>query len=477
MLFNSLEFAFFLPIVFVLYWFILNRNLRLQNFFLLAASYFFYGWWDWRFLGLIFFSSSIDYAVGLLISNTADSRKRKSYLVATLTVNLVILGFFKYFNFFAQSFQALLAVFGIEASFTSLNIILPVGISFYTFQSMGYAIDVYRKDIEASKDTISFLAFVSFFPHMVAGPIMRAKKLLPQFYKSRIFNYEYAVSGLQFLLLGFFKKVVIADNAAKLADTVFNNPSGHSGWSAAAGVIFFTVQIYCDFSGYSDMAVGIARLLGFDLMQNFRTPYFSLSIRAFWQRWHIALSTWFKDYVYIPLGGNRVGEAKRYVNLFVTFLISGLWHGANYTFLVWGAMHGIFMIVEDLISAHSKLKLPNFFRWLITFCLVSFAWIFFRAKSVNDAAELIGNLFNPGSLVAFKDLLLAVYASHQFVLILAACMILLFIIELQLSCITPDVWMTKLPKPLRISLYYLLLFLIVFMGLSDLSPNFIYFNF
>lgn len=477
MLFNSLEFAFFLPIVFVLYWFVLNRNLRLQNFFLLAASYFFYGWWDWRFLGLIFFSSSIDYTVGLLLSNTEDSRKRKMYLTATLIVNLVILGFFKYFNFFAQSFQALLAAFGVEAGFTTLNIILPVGISFYTFQSMGYAIDVYRKDIKASKDVISFLAFVSFFPHMVAGPIMRAKNLLPQFYKPRYFDYEYAVSGLQFLLLGFFKKVVIADNAAKLADTVFNTPSEFSGWSAAAGVLFFTIQIYCDFSGYSDMAVGIARLLGFDLMQNFRTPYLSLSIRAFWQRWHIALSTWFRDYLYIPLGGNRVVEAKRYFNLFVTFLISGLWHGANYTFLVWGALHSIFMIVEDFISAHSKLKLPIFFRWLITFCLVSFAWIFFRAKSMYDATELIGNLFSPGSLKAFKDLLLAVYASHRFVVMLAGSVVLLLVMELQLSGVTPDSWMAKLPKPLRISFYYLLLLLVVFMGLSDLSPNFIYFNF
>ncbi len=477
MLFNSLEFAFFLPIVFVLYWFVLNRNLRLQNLFLLVASYFFYGWWDWRFLFLIFFSSIIDYSVGLLLSITEDAKKRKLLLAATLCVNLIILGFFKYFNFFAASLQSALAVLGIEAGFTTLNILLPVGISFYTFQSMGYAIDVYRKDIEACKDVVSFLAFVSFFPHMVAGPIMRANKLLPQFYVPRMFSYGYAVSGLQLLLFGLFKKVVIADNAAKLADVVFNSPAEHSGLSVIAGVLFFTIQIYCDFSGYSDMAVGIARLLGFDLMQNFRTPYFATSIREFWQRWHIALSTWFRDYVYIPLGGNRVTEPRKYFNLFITFLISGLWHGANYTFIIWGAMHGFFLIAEDYFASRVQFKFPSLVRWITTFVIVAFAWIFFRAKTSKDATLLIMNIGNQWSVNDLTVLFNEVYKSVTVVAILSVALALLFAVESRLSLLTPDEWLASLTKPMRISFYYLLLVLIVFMGLNDSSPNFIYFNF
>lgn len=477
MVFNSLAFAIFLPVVFILYWWLFQRNLKWQNLFLLTASYFFYGWWDWRFLGLIFFSSSIDFAVGRLLCRTEEEQKRKLFLGLALTVNLLILGFFKYYNFFAESLLFSFSQFGVDLHLSTLNILLPIGISFYTFQSMGYAIDVYRKDIEASRDYVSFLAFVSFFPHMVAGPIMRAKNLLPQFYVPRKFDYAVAVSGMRLILFGLFKKVVIADNVAKFADEVFNHPVEHSGLVVIVGVLAFAIQIYCDFAGYSEMAVGIARLLGFDLIQNFRTPYFSTSLREFWQRWHIALSTWFRDYVYIPLGGNRVNEGRKYYNLFITFLISGFWHGANYTFLVWGALHGAILVVEEFIGRRTTFRLPIFFRWLITFSIVCFAWIFFRAANWNDALQIIQQLHGDWSLYSLRQVAEIVYASNTLPFILCLTVAAFFIVEMNFATKMADAWLSGKAPAVRYGFYMVCMLLILLLGINDNAPNFIYFKF
>ena len=300
MLFNSFEFALFLPIVFILYWFVLNRNLKVQNLLLLAGSYLFYGWWDWRFLSLIVFSSFVDYGVGLQLHKSDEALTRKNWLAVSMITNLGLLGFFKYYNFFADSFAEAVARFGIHPSPYTLNIILPVGISFITFQTMSYTIDIYRRQLEPTRDLISFFAFVSFFPQLVAGPIERASNLLPQFYKKRKFSYDQGVNALHLIALGLFKKIVIADRLAIYVNQVYDNPAGYSSFALIIATIFFAIQIYCDFSGYSDIAIGTARLLGFDLMTNFNRPYLADSFSDFWRRWHISLSSWFRDYLYIP---------------------------------------------------------------------------------------------------------------------------------------------------------------------------------
>ena len=344
MLFNSFTFVIFLPTVFLLYWFVFNKNLKLQNFFLLIVSYIFYGWWDWRFLSLIFISSMVDYIVGLSIYKTDDSSKRKRLLLISMFVNLGFLGFFKYYNFFADSLIDLFSNFSISLHPRTLNIILPVGISFYTFQTMSYTLDIYRKKMEPTNDIIAFFAFVSFFPQLVAGPIERAKNLLPQFMKKRKFDYETATDGLRQILWGLLKKIIIADSCAHVVDYIFANYQFYNGSVLLMGVIFFAFQIYGDFSGYSDIAIGSAKLFGFDLMRNFAYPYFSRNIAEFWRRWHISLSTWFRDYVYIPLGGSYVNKWKRIRNIIITFTVSGFWHGANWTFIFWGFLNGIYYI-------------------------------------------------------------------------------------------------------------------------------------
>ena len=344
MLFNSIDFAVFLPIVFILYWFVTNKNLRLQNFLIVVASYFFYGWWDWRFLSLILFSTLVDYIVGFRLEIEERQFKRKLLLWTSILVNLGFLGFFKYYNFFLDNFIASFSLLGLEFKANSLNIILPVGISFYTFQTLSYSIDVYRRKLKPTKDFIAFSAFVSFFPQLVAGPIERAENLLPQFYKIRIFDYSKAVDGMRQILWGLFKKMVIADNAAEIANQIFNNSADYSGSTLLLGALFFTFQIYGDFSGYSDIAIGTARLFGFDLMRNFNFPYFSRDIAEFWRRWHISLSTWFRDYLYIPLGGSRGSRLMIIRNTFIIFIVSGFWHGANWTFIVWGALHAIYFL-------------------------------------------------------------------------------------------------------------------------------------
>src|SRR6056297_941955 len=332
MLFNSLVFFLFLSIVFVLYWLFRNQ-LKLQNIIVLISSYIFYGWWDWRFLSLIVISSLADYFIGLWLDRSEKKTKRKLLLALSIVVNIGILGFFKYFNFFIDSAAGFLNQFGFQANPTSLQIILPVGISFYTFQTLSYSIDIYRRQIEPTKNIIAFFAFVSFFPQLVAGPIERARNLVPQFLKKRTFDPVNAGDGIRQMLWGFFKKIVIADNAAVYANEIFTNYSDHTGGTLLLGAVLFGFQIYGDFSGYSDIAIGTARLFGFDLMRNFAYPYFSRDIAEFWRRWHISLSTWFRDYIYIPLGGSRGGTLMKIRNTFIIFVISGFWHGANWTFI------------------------------------------------------------------------------------------------------------------------------------------------
>jgi D-alanyl-lipoteichoic acid acyltransferase DltB (MBOAT superfamily) len=405
MLFNSLDFAVFFSIVFVLYWFCTAKNLKLQNLLIVVSSYVFYGWWDWRFLSLIFLSTLEDYFVALKISKTIDERKRKILLFISIAVNIGFLGFFKYYNFFIENFIAAFTLFGIKSNISSLNIILPVGISFYTFQTMSYTIDVYKKKLEPTKDFISFAAFVAFFPQLVAGPIERAANLLPQFHVKRSFDYANAVSGLRQILWGLFKKIVIADNCAVYANYVFGNHNYTGGITLFLGAVFFSFQIYGDFSGYSDIAIGTGKLLGFKLMHNFNFPYFSRDIAEFWRRWHISLTTWFRDYIYIPLGGSRVSKGKVVRNTFIIFLISGLWHGANWTFILWGIFHAVLFMPLILLGknrnymntvAEGKL-LPNIneiFQMGSTFLLVLIGWILFRSESIWQAIEYLREMVN-----------------------------------------------------------------------------------
>jgi len=407
MLFNSIEFLCFLPVCFILYWFVFKESIQLQNLFVLIASYFFYGWWDYRFLGLILFSTLVDYGVGLQLSKTTKGTPRKWLLGLSLTVNLGLLGFFKYYNFFIDSWVTAWGQLGVEMHQSTLYIILPVGISFYTFQTLSYTIDVYRNQLKPTSNIINFAAYVAFFPQLVAGPIERAKQLLPQFSRKRIFNEEQAISGLHLILWGLFKKVVIADSCATYVNAIFDNYQEHNSLTLLLGAVYFAFQIYGDFSGYSDIAIGTARLFGFDLMRNFKYPYFSRDIAEFWRRWHISLSTWFRDYLYIPLGGSRGSRGQQLRNVFIIFLVSGFWHGANWTFIVWGALHAIFFIPLLLLNSNRKYlgevapyhHLPSIKEGLamtITFFMTTIAWIFFRADTVGDATNYIVRLFSEG---------------------------------------------------------------------------------
>jgi alginate O-acetyltransferase complex protein AlgI len=398
MLFNSLEFLIFLPTVFLLYWFVFQKNLRVQNLLLLISSYVFYGWWDYRFLSLIFLSTVVDYFVGLKIYNCSDKKTKKSYLWISILFNLGLLGFFKYFNFFIDSWIDLLGTFGYEHQSTwTLNVILPVGISFYTFQTMSYSLDIYFKKLKPTKDFISFASFVSFFPQLVAGPIERASNLLPQILKNRVFKYEQGVQGLRLILWGMFKKIVIADSLGWRVDYTFDNYHVLDGGSLILGLIYFSFQIYCDFSGYSDIAIGTSKLFGFELMSNFKFPYFSRDIGEFWRRWHISLSTWFRDYLYIPLGGSKGGKWFSIRNIFIIFIISGFWHGANWTFIAWGMIHAMLYIPLFLIGKNRKYittvvagerwfpSLIELFQIGVTFFLTMIAWVFFRSENISSA--------------------------------------------------------------------------------------------
>ena len=408
MIFNSLDFAVFLPIVFTLYW-LSNKSIKIQNLLIVLSSYLFYGWWDWRFLFLVLFSTIIDYSIGVSLLTEENKNKRKILLWLSIIVNLGFLGFFKYYNFFLDNFITAFSLFGSEIKSNTLNIILPVGISFYTFQTLSYTIDIYRKNLEPTKDFIAFSAFVSFFPQLVAGPIERATNLLPQFHEKRSFDYEKATDGMRQILWGLFKKIVIADNCAQYANLIFNNSNEYSGSTLALGALFFTFQIYGDFSGYSDIAIGTSRLFGFDLKRNFSYPYFSRDIAEFWRRWHISLSTWFRDYLYIPLGGSRGSLLSKVRNTFIIFIVSGFWHGANWTFIVWGALNAIYFLPLLLtkknrnnlrIVAEGK-SLPTFKEFLsivLTFSSTVLAWIFFRAENIGHATSYISQIFSESLL-------------------------------------------------------------------------------
>lgn len=482
MLFNSIDFAIFLPIVFFLYWFVTGKNLRLQNILLVVASYVFYGWWDWRFLILIFFTSTMDFTISRQLANTDSLRARKLLLSGSIIIDLGILGFFKYFNFFADNFIAAFRFFGNEIQAHSLQIILPVGISFYTFQSLSYTIDVYRRKLEPTSNLIDFLAFVSFFPQLVAGPIERATNLLPQFYRRREFEYTKAVDGMRQMLWGLFKKIVIADNCARFANQIFSNSSSLSGSTLVLGVLFFTFQIYGDFSGYSDIAVGTARLFGFSLMRNFAYPYFSRDIAEFWRRWHISLSTWFRDYLYIPLGGSRGGGWKTIRNTFIIFVVSGFWHGANWTFVIWGALNALYFLPLSLAHTNRKhldivavdRRLPSIreVREMgTTFLLTVFAWIFFRAENIGHALSYIRGIF---SISLFS---IPLFEGRRRALITAVLVILFLCVEWlgRRDQFAIEKLLNGMPRLLRWLVYYGIIVLIWQFGIKE--QTFIYFQF
>ena len=482
MLFNSIDFAIFLPIIFILYWFVTNKNLKLQNLLIVVASYIFYGWWDWRFLSLIIFSTIVDYSIGLLLSKQENQTKRKILLWTSILVNLGFLGFFKYYDFFLDNFITAFSFFGTEINANSLNIILPVGISFYTFQTLSYTIDVYKRKLEPTKDFIAFSAFVSFFPQLVAGPIERATSLLPQFYTKRHFDYSKAVDGMRQILWGLFKKIVIADNCAQYANIIFNNSSEYSGSTLVLGAVFFTFQIYGDFSGYSDIAIGTSRLFGFNLKQNFAFPYFSRDIAEFWRRWHISLSTWFRDYLYIPLGGSRGGTWNKIRNIFIIFLVSGFWHGANWTFIIWGALNALYFLpifitnnnrnnIDTVAKGKYLPSVREFLLMSLTFGLTVFAWIFFRAENISHAFSYISEIFS-NTLFTYptydKD------DSKKTIFILLFIFIIIEWIGREKQFAIQQLGL-KWVWPLRLTMYFIILIIIFWFGGSE--QQFIYFQF
>jgi len=484
MLFNSISFVIFLPLVFICYWSLNKKSPKVQNLFLLIASYYFYACWDYRFLFLLIFSTSLDYFTALKISNTQNKNQRKFWFWTSISINLCFLGIFKYFDFFSTSFTEAASHWGFQTNPYTLNIILPVGISFYTFHGISYIIDIYKDRISAEKNIIDYSLFVSFFPLLVAGPIERATHLLPQIKQKRTFDYVKAVDGLKQILWGLFKKIVIADNCAEYANIIFNNSENYPGSMLFIGAIFFTIQIYGDFSGYSDIALGSARLLGIELLRNFSFPYFSRDIAEFWRRWHISLSSWFRDYIYIPLGGNKGSLWKKIRNTFVIFIISGLWHGANWTFIVWGILNAIYFLPLLLsntnrihldVVAQGKI-LPSFIeilKMLTTFILTVFAWIFFRSENIKQAFEIITEIFSP-SLFQYPSMS-AIELSYTVLILLFFFFITEWIgregqfaiqqINLKFNCF------------FRWSFYSILIIFIYYYAFMDNNKQFIYFQF
>ena len=410
MVFNSIEYALFFPLVFALYWFVFNKSVKVQNLFIVIVSYIFYGWWDWRFLFLIAFTSFCSWMSGLLIQKySQQGKKAKAVSTANIVLNLAILGVFKYYDFFATSFAHVFL--GGKTEGLLLNIVLPVGISFYTFQALSYSIDVYKGKIEPTKDIVEFFAYVSFFPQLVAGPIERATNLLPQFQRPRIFNVDMAVDGSRQILWGLFKKMAVADKCAVFVNEIFSTYQSQPGSNLLLGAIMFAFQIYGDFSGYSDIAIGTSKLFGIKLMRNFNVPYFSRDIAEFWRRWHISLTTWFRDYIYIPLGGSRCSKAKIVRNTFIIFLVSGLWHGANWTFIAWGAYHAVLFLPLILLGKNRKFKevvasdklfpsVGEVFRILMTFLIVVIGWVIFRAESIGQAWDYLCGMWQWDTLRA-----------------------------------------------------------------------------
>jgi len=482
MLFNSLNFAVFVLLVFALYWFVASKNLRVQNLLLLVSSYFFYACWDWRFLFLLIFSTLLDYFTGIKMEEAKSLAFKKMWFWISIIINLGFLGVFKYYNFFASSFTEAVSQLGWQVHPWTLSIILPVGISFYTFHGLSYVIDIYKNRIKAERNFVDYSVFVSFFPLLVAGPIERATHLLPQIKQKRTFDYLKAVDGLKQILWGLFKKVVIADQCAEYANIIFDNPEAYSGSSHVLGAIFFTFQIYGDFSGYSDIALGTARLFGIELLRNFAFPYFSRDIAEFWRRWHISLSSWFRDYLYIPLGGSKGGLWMKIRNTLIIFLVSGFWHGANWTFIIWGLLNALYIMPSIIfktnrnnleIVAKGKMfpNLKELLSILLTFSLTVFAWIFFRANTLTHAKNYITGIFSK-SLFAVPD-----YPGFKKSLAVMLMVMLFILIEWKgrteqyaLAGIA-----TQKHKTVRYALYYALTIVIfIFAGKNQ---QFIYFQF
>jgi D-alanyl-lipoteichoic acid acyltransferase DltB (MBOAT superfamily) len=478
MLFNSIHFAIFLPIVFILYWFVSKGHVRIQNGILLVSSYFFYANWDWRFLFLLIFSTLLDYFTGIKMSDAKHQATKKFWFWLSIFVNLGFLVVFKYFNFFTESLSRAFDKLGLHLNPWTLKVILPVGISFYTFHGLSYVIDIYKGRIKAEKNFIDYAVFVSFFPLLVAGPIERATHLLPQIQKKRIFDFTKAADGLRQILWGLCKKVIIADQCAVWANQIFNDSMSYSGSTLVLGAVFFTFQIYADFSGYSDIALGTARLFGIELLRNFAFPYFSRDIAEFWRRWHISLSSWFRDYLYIPLGGSKGGTLTKIRNTFIIFLISGFWHGANWTFIIWGLLNAFYILPSIVfntnrhhldIVANGKI-IPTFKEVLamgITFSLTVLAWIFFRAESVSHAIHYLSKIFSK-SLFTFPS----VWPVELFVFLLLFVVIEWLGREDQYAL---EKRLTHLPRVLRWTIYYVLVFAIFYFAGSD--QQFIYFQF
>lgn len=467
MIFNTIEFVVFLLVVFILHWRFFSKSSTNQNILLLIAGYFFYSWWSWKFLFLFIGTSLVDFYAARKIEQHEDVKKRKLYLSFSLSGNLLVLGFFKYYNFFVTEFANL---FGMNPGNLTLNIILPLGISFYTFQAMAYTIDVYRKTTKAETNLLTYLLYSSFFPQMLSGPIERANRLMGQFRVKREFNYTQATKGLELMLFGYLKKVVLADNLAVIADRGFSVPNNYHGWDVAIAVLCFTFQIYCDFSGYTDIARGVARLFGFELIKNFNNPYFAENINDFWRRRHISLSTWFRDYLYIPLGGNKKGKARTSFNIILVFAVSGLWHGASRTFLAWGLYHGVLSALNRLLNL--KIEFPKPIKIFTTFLIVAFGLIFFRAATMPDAYKVIGNLFSPGgNLSIFSGIL-----NLKLVLLFSTLFIVLILERINEK--KPEMFKNLFRKKLfKYSAYYYAIALIVLLGVYNNAPNFIYFQF
>lgn len=485
MLFNSVDFALFLPLMLVLYWSIPKKHLKWQNSLIAAGSYFFYGWWDWRFLALILLSSVVDFSLALALDRQENAFRRKLLLWTSIGVNLGVLGFFKYFNFFLDNFLSAYSLLGADIQANSLNIILPVGISFYTFQTLSYTIDVYKRKLKPTSDFISFTAFVSFFPQLVAGPIERATHLLPQFARSRTFEYHKAVDGLRQILWGLFKKVMVADNCAEFANHIFNNSGDYSGSTLVLGALFFTFQIYGDFSGYSDIAIGTARLFGFDLKRNFAFPYFSRDIAEFWRRWHISLSTWFRDYLYIPLGGSRGGRGMQIRNTMIIFIVSGFWHGANWTFIIWGALNALYflpLLLRKKNRTNMEIVAPGRFfpsfrdatKILSTFGLTVLAWVFFRAENVSHAFSYLAEIFSP-SLFSIPSIVGGIAQSLPTLALVLVMLLAEWLQRDQEHVLAWNNW--RFYKPAKWALKLAMVELILLESLASTSQEFIYFDF
>lgn len=474
MLFNSLSYVIFLPIVFTIYW-MLPQKLKWPL--LLVASYYFYMSWNVKYMILILFTTAVSYGAAILLEKTDNKSVKKKIVGGAVILCLLVLFFFKYFNFVSGSISAFLQIFAIQLHPVTLKLLLPVGISFYTFQTLSYVIDVYKGEIKAEKNFGIYATFVSFFPQLVAGPIERTSNLLPQIKKEHKFNEEKAINGAKLMLWGYFKKLVIADNVAQYVDTVYGNLSGYQGVDLMIVVFLFTIQIYCDFSGYSDIAVGTAKLLDIDLMCNFKSPYFSASVKEFWSRWHISLSTWFRDYVYIPLGGNRCSKSRHAINLIITFLASGLWHGANWTFVIWGGVHGSAQVIETIFSKwmksfREKWHIVSIF---LVFIFCNFAWVFFRAENFQDAIYVIryafADILNPSmflrsNLMSIPQLLLLLL----YILILA----IYDYIDYKVGIVT---WIKSKRKVWQWSIYIIIGVLIVFCSQKGVAAEFVYFQF